>query len=80
MEQASVDTSRPPAHEHLHREQLARIDQRFDLLERRLDRVEDCMGALDAKLGDVKADLMKWSFIFWVGAAGAIAALAGVLE
>lgn len=27
-----------------------------------------------------KADLMKWSFVFWVGAVAAIAALAGVLR
>lgn len=26
------------------------------------------------------ADLIKWSFLFWVGAVGAIAALAGVLR
>ena len=26
------------------------------------------------------ADLMKWSFVFWVGAVAAIAALAGVLR
>jgi hypothetical protein len=25
-------------------------------------------------------DLIKWSFVFWVGAVGAIAALAGVLR
>ena len=27
-----------------------------------------------------KADLMKWSFVFWCGAVAAIAALAGVLR
>lgn len=26
------------------------------------------------------ADLLKWSFVFWVGAVGAVAALAGVLR
>ena len=26
------------------------------------------------------AELMKWSFVFWVGAVGAIAVLAGVLK
>ena len=36
--------------------------------------------ALDIRLGDVKADLIKWSFVFWVGAVAAIAMLAGVLE
>ena len=37
-------------------------------------------GSLDAKIGQLRADLMKWSFVFWVGAVGAIAALAGVLR
>ena len=36
--------------------------------------------ALDRRIGDVKADLMKWSFAFWIGAVAAIAALAGVLR
>ena len=32
------------------------------------------------QIADVRADLMKWSFGFWVGAVLAIAALAGVLR
>lgn len=36
--------------------------------------------ALDRRLLETKADLMKWSLVFWVGAVGAIAALAGVLR
>lgn len=56
-----------------HREQMARIDQRFDRLESR-------MVTLEVKLGDVKADLMKWSFVFWCGAVASVAALAGVLR
>ena len=78
----------------VHREQLARFEQRFDQLERRFDGLETRMGALEARmgalearmgalevrLGDVKSDLMKWSFVFWVGAVTAIAALAGVLR
>jgi hypothetical protein len=35
---------------------------------------------LARKLEQRSADLMKWSFLFWVGAVGAIAALAGVLR
>jgi hypothetical protein len=34
--------------------------------------------ALRVQIADVRADLMRWSFGFWVGAALAIAALAGV--
>jgi hypothetical protein len=36
--------------------------------------------AVDARVLGVKADLMKWSLVFWVSAVGAIAALAGVLK
>jgi hypothetical protein len=35
---------------------------------------------LDKRVVETKADLMKWSLVFWVGAVGAIAALAGVLR
>lgn len=46
----------------------------------RFDRIDQRFQTLEIKLGDVKADLMKWSFVFWVGAVTAIAVLAGVLE
>jgi len=61
-------------------ERLDKMDHRFDRLEDRMGSLETRMGALEIKVGDVKADLMKWSFVFWVGAVGAIAALAGVLK
>lgn len=32
------------------------------------------------QVSQVKSDLIAWSFVFWVGAVGAIAALAGVLK
>jgi hypothetical protein len=35
---------------------------------------------VDRRVAEVKADLMKWSFVFWVGAVTAIAILAGVLR
>jgi hypothetical protein len=49
------------------------------------------IGALDEKLSErihqvelrvaeSKADLIRWSFVFWVGAVAAVAALAGVLR
>lgn len=37
-------------------------------------------GRFEAHLERRIGDLMKWSFVFWVGAVGAIAALAGVLR
>ena len=35
---------------------------------------------LNAKIEQRSADLIKWSFVFWVSAVGAIAALAGMLD
>lgn len=35
---------------------------------------------LRQEMSRVRADLMKWSLVFWVGSVGAIAALAGVLR
>ena len=38
------------------------------------------LGRLETKIEQRSTDLIKWSFVFWVGAVGAIALLAGVLE
>jgi hypothetical protein len=38
------------------------------------------MSQLETRLERRIGDLIKWSFVFWVGAVGAIAALAGVLR
>jgi hypothetical protein len=35
---------------------------------------------LDATLTGRCVDLIKWSFVFWVSAVGAIAVLAGILK
>jgi hypothetical protein len=40
----------------------------------------DRVGKVEVRVAEVKSDLMKWSFVFWVSAVGAIAALAGVLR
>lgn len=37
-------------------------------------------GRLEALIERRSADLIKWSFVFWVGAVAAIAMLAGVLH
>jgi hypothetical protein len=50
------------------------VDARFETFEARI------IGRLEAKIEQRTADLMKWSFVFWVGAVGAIAVLAGVLR
>ena len=53
----------------------------FARFETRLAQVEaTIVGRLEAKIEQRTADLMKWSFMFWVGAVAAIAVLAGVLR
>ena len=43
-------------------------------------RLTEKIGALDAKISEKYSGLLKWSFLFWVGAVGATAGLAGVLK
>jgi len=57
-----------------------KVDARFDKVDARFEKVEDRVGMLEVKIGEVQSNLMKWSFVFWVGAVTAIAVLAGVLE
>jgi hypothetical protein len=35
---------------------------------------------LETRIERTRADLIKWSFVFWVGAVGSIALLAGILK
>jgi hypothetical protein len=73
----------------------ARIDGRLSAFEARLDaRFAEFLEALHADLAAMRLgiremdtkfergfnDLLKWSFVFWCGAVGAIAALAKVLH
>lgn len=43
-------------------------------------KVHEEMSRLEARFERRFGDLIKWSFVFWVGAVGAIAMLAGVLR
>jgi hypothetical protein len=71
-----------------HEEKLAAIHADFaeyrhemaTLIHASESRLLDRIGKVEVRIAEVKADLMKWSFMFWVGAVGAIAALAGVLR
>ena len=53
------------------------VDARFVALE---SRMEQNTLRLEALIERRSADLIKWSFVFWVSAVGAIAALAGILK
>jgi len=56
------------------------MDKRFDAMERRFDVIEARFASLEGRVSDVKADLMKWSFAFWIGAVVAIAVLAKLIR
>ena len=43
-------------------------------------RLTEKIAAVNGRIGDKYAGLLKWSFVFWVGAVAAIAALAGILR
>ena len=54
-------------------------DLRGDMAELR-HQTEMGFSRMEKVISDSRADLIKWSFVFWVGAVAAIAALAGVLR
>jgi hypothetical protein len=56
------------------------IDKRFDAVDARFDRVDARFATMEGRIADVKADLMKWSFAFWIGAVVAIAVLAKLIK
>lgn len=57
-----------------------KIDDRFAKVDDRFGKVDERLAGLQVAIADSKAELMKWMLVFWVGAVGAIAALAGVLR
>jgi hypothetical protein len=57
-----------------------KMDDRFAKVDERFSRVDERLAGLNVAIADSKGDLMKWMLVFWVGAVGAIAALAGVLR
>ena len=64
-----------------HRGDVAELRHEMTVSFARLDqRLEQRFGHIETLIEKRTADLMKWSFVFWVGAVGAIAVLAGVLR
>lgn len=61
-------------------ERFAKVDERFAKVDERFAKVDERLAGLQIAIADSKAELMKWMLVFWVGAVGAIAALAGVLR
>ena len=48
---------------------IAQVESRLNQLETRLD------DRLDKRLAELKAELLKWMFVFWVGTIGTVIAL-----
>jgi hypothetical protein len=75
-----VDVQRAELRE-LNELNYARFDARFNELRHDMHAgFAQLESRIEAKIEQRTADLMKWSFVFWVGAVGAIAVLAGVLR
>lgn len=66
------------------REDLAELRADFAELRQEMQvgfaKLHEEMARLEARFERRFSDLIKWSFVFWVGAVGAIAMLAGVLR
>ena len=51
-----------------------------DSFERRLDAQSTLLTErFDRRVAELRADLLKWSFLFWIGQLGAVAAILGLL-
>jgi hypothetical protein len=63
------------------RADFAELRQELLAVEMRLsERLTSQIHAVDTKVDQRHAELMRWSFVFWVGAVAAIAALAGIFR
>jgi len=75
-----VDAQRAELRE-LNELNFARFDARLSTSVAELrQQMQTGFAQLEARLERRMGELIKWSFVFWVGAVGAIAALAGVLR
>lgn len=60
---------------------IAELDEKFASRIAALDeKLTERIHRVDLRVEQSKAELMRWSFVFWVGAVTAIAVLAGVLR
>ena len=64
-----VDTSYRQEFKDLFEANFARVEVRMAALETRLE------SRMDAKLEALKAELLRWMFLFWVGTMGTVVAI-----
>lgn len=69
------------------RADMAELKQGMRAMESRMEKLiastmelAKAIAAVDKRIDEKHAELIKWSFLFWVGAVAAIAALAGALK
>ena len=54
-------------------EEVTKLDRRITEEAAKLDRrITEEVAKLDVKISEVKADLIRWMFIFWIGQVGAL--------
>lgn len=71
-----VDTSYRQEFRDLFEANFGRVEARLQAMEERIVQSEARLEArMDAKLADLKSELLKWMFVFWVGTMGTVLAI-----
>jgi hypothetical protein len=71
-----VDTSYRQEFKELFDANFGRVEARLVAIEHRMSDLEVRLEArMDAKLADLKSELLKWMFVFWVGTMGTVLAI-----
>ncbi len=71
-----VDTSYRQEFRELFEANFGRVEARMAAVEQRMTDLETrLLARMDSKLEGMKADLLKWMFVFWVGTVGSILAI-----
>ena len=71
-----VDTSYRQEFKELFEANFGRVEARLQAMEERIAQSEVRLEArMDAKLADLKSELLKWMFLFWVGTMGTVLAI-----
>jgi hypothetical protein len=71
-----VDTSYRQEFKELFDANFGRVEARLVAIEQRMSDLEARLEArMDAKLADLKSELLKWMFVFWVGTMGTVLAI-----
>jgi hypothetical protein len=71
-----VDSSYRQEFKELFDANFGRVEARLVAIEQRMSDLEVRLEArMDAKLADLKSELLKWMFVFWVGTMGTVLAI-----